>query len=160
MMIKKIAILLTLTIMLTFSIPEAASASTYNNGLSWRYESNDIISYGNTLLGTPYLFGAKYGRTDRFDCSSFVKFIYRNYITLPRSSREQAKAGSWISINKLRKGDLVFFKSTGGSSRISHVAIYAGSGKLLHTYGSGGVKYTNFSSYWKGRYVTARRVLR
>jgi cell wall-associated NlpC family hydrolase len=154
------AVMLSIVALLTFTVPTAAFATTYNNGVSWEYEANDIITYANTFLGTPYLYGAKYGRTDRFDCSSFVKWVYRNYIVLPRVSRDQAKVGKYVPRSQLRKGDLVFFRSAGSSSnRITHVAIYAGGGKILHTYGAGGVRYSNLSGSWSDRYVTARRVL-
>jgi cell wall-associated NlpC family hydrolase len=124
-------------------------------------KANAIISTGNKYLGTPYQFGAKYGQTKTFDCSSFVKYVYaKNGVSLPRTSRAQATVGKTVSIKNLKKGDLVFFKSAGSSSRrITHVAIYAGNNKLLHTYGKGGVKYTEFSTYWKNRFVTAKQVL-
>lgn len=124
-------------------------------------KANAIIKTGNRYLGTPYDFGAKFGQTRTFDCSSYVKTVYAKHgITLPRTSRDQALKGKHVSMSNLKKGDLVFFKSAGSSSkRITHVAIYAGNNKLLHTYGKGGVKYTEFSKYWKNRYVKARRVL-
>jgi cell wall-associated NlpC family hydrolase len=146
------------------AVPTSAFAHTATNGVSWSVEANDIINYGNTFLGTPYKYGAKYGNTMFFDCSSFIKWVYRNYITLPRSSADQAKAGKYVSRSNLRKGDLVFFRAYGSSrssTKITHVAIYAGNGKLLHTYGQGGVRYTNLNSgSWSDRYVTARRVLK
>lgn len=124
-------------------------------------KANAIIKTANKYLGTPYQFGAKYGQTKTFDCSSFVKTVYAKHgIQLPRTSRAQATVGKTVSMKNLKKGDLVFFKSAGSSSnRITHVAIYAGNNKLLHTYGKGGVKYTPFSKYWKDRYVKAKRVL-
>ncbi|WP_373233511.1 C40 family peptidase [Cohnella sp.] len=120
-----------------------------------------VMNTGKRYLGTPYQFGANYGQTRTFDCSSYVKTVYaKNGVTLPRSSREQSLRGRSVTRSSLKKGDLVFFKSTSGTSRrITHVAIYAGNNKLLHTYGEGGVRYSEFSSYWKGRYVKARRVL-
>lgn len=131
---------------------------------AWAYsasKANAVISTGKKYMGTPYKFGAKYGQTRTFDCSSFVKTVYaKNGITLPRTSRDQALKGTTISKSSLKKGDLVFFKSANTSSkRITHVAIYAGNGKLLHTYGAGGVRYSDFNKYWQKRYVKAKRVL-
>jgi cell wall-associated NlpC family hydrolase len=55
-------------------------------------------------------------------------------------------------------GDLVFFNTNG--SGISHVGIYAGYGKMIHASGHKGVTVTKLnSSYWKSKFVTARRVL-
>lgn len=150
---KTLSILLSLAIAFTIVSPVADAYSAS--------KANAIISTGNRYLGTPYKFGAKYGQTRTFDCSSFVKTVYAKHgITLPRTSRSQATKGTTVSLSNLKKGDLVFFKSAGSSSRrITHVAIYAGNNKLLHTYGQGGVKYSTFSKYWKNRYVKAKRVI-
>lgn len=154
-MIKKLILAFTIVIFtagsLVTPVAEAYSAS----------KANKVISTGNRYLGVPYKFAAKYGQTRTFDCSSFVKTVYaKNGIKLPRSSRDQANRGKTVSMKNLKKGDLVFFKSAGSKSkRVTHVAIYAGNNKLLHTYGQGGVKYTTFSKYWKNRYVKAKRVL-
>jgi murein DD-endopeptidase / murein LD-carboxypeptidase len=146
------------------TVPTAAFANTRTNGISWSSEATDIINHGRSYLGTPYEYGAQYGVTRTFDCSSFVKWVYRNYVTLPRSSSDQSEVGTWVSRSNLRKGDLVFFRSYGSSkysTKITHVAIYAGDGKILHTYGSGGVRYSDLNSgSWSERYVKAKRVLK
>lgn len=62
-------------------------------------------------------------------------------------------AKSYLSV-----GDLVFFKS--GGSGVGHVAIYAGSGKLLQATSSSGVTISSmYTNYWTTNYLTARRVL-
>lgn len=157
---QRISLLLTLILAATLIVPAGADAHTRTNGVSWSVEANDIIKHGRSFAGTPYLFGAKYGRTDRFDCSSFIKYIYRNYITLPRASKDQAKAGTFVSRSNLRKGDLVFFDTSSSRPGIDHVAMYVGNGRLLHSIPKGGVQYTNLSGYWSNKYVTARRVLK
>lgn len=157
---KKLQILLALVLVAALAFPVSASAHTNTNGVPWHVEATDIINHGNSFLGTPYLFGARYGRTDRFDCSSFVKYIYRNYITLPRVSKDQAKVGKWVSKSNLRRGDLVFFDTSSSRPGIDHVAVYAGNGRLLHALPKGGVQYSKMNSYWNKRYVTARRVLK
>lgn len=122
--------------------------------------ADKIIKTGEKYLGTPYKYGAPYGQTNTFDCSSFTKTVFaENGITLPRSSRQQAQVGTPVSKNELQKGDLIF-TSTSYSSNISHVAIYVGNDKVLHTYGPGGVRYDKFSGSWLERaYITARRVI-
>lgn len=122
--------------------------------------ADQIIQTGEKYLGTPYKYGAPYGQTNTFDCSSFTKTVFaENGITLPRSSRQQAQVGTPVSKSELKKGDLIFTR-TSYSSNISHVAIYAGNGKVLHTYGPGGVRYDTFKGSWLDQaYITARRVI-
>lgn len=122
-------------------------------------QADELIAYGETFLGTPYVFGASPDQTASFDCSSFVKRVFQDTLAvdLPRVSSDQAKAGTEIGLDELRKGDLLFFGAR--DLNIGHVAIYAGDNKLLHTYSEKyGVRTEAFSDYWKKRLVTARRV--
>lgn len=139
-----------------FAFGQAPSASAKTS------KADKIISLGKKYLGVKYRFGAPSGTTSAFDCSSFVQYIYgKNGIKLPRVSSTQATKGYKVSKSKLKRGDLVFFKTKRTGSKIGHVAVYLGHGKLLHTYGSaGGVTYSSLQTgYWKRNYVTARRVL-
>lgn len=124
-------------------------------------KADKIISLGNKYLGVKYRFGSPSGRTSSFDCSSFTQYIFGKYgVRLPRISSDQAKRGYRVSKANLRKGDLVFFTTARTGRRIGHVGVYAGNGRMLHTYGAPGVMYSSInSSYWKSHYVTARRVL-
>lgn len=140
--------------------PEAAAASTSTSSST---TSTKLITYAKKFMGTPYKFGASTSTTSVFDCSSFVKHVYAKFgVTLPRTSAAQAKKGVAVSKANLKKGDLVFFSSgsRANGSNVTHVAIYIGSGKILHTYGSPGVTISNLDSgTWKRTYVKARRVL-
>jgi len=122
-----------------------------------------VIAIGRQYLGTPYKFGSSTSTTRTFDCSSFTKHVYSKVgVYLPRVSRDQAKRGFRVSKSNLRKGDLVFFKANQytTSTRITHVAIYAGNNRILHTYGKPGVTFSTFrGTSWEKRFVTARRVL-
>jgi len=124
-------------------------------------KADKIISLGKKYLGVRYKFGAPSGVTYAFDCSSFTQYIFGKYgIKLPRVSSSQAKKGKYVSKSNLRKGDLVFFTTKRTGSKIGHVGVYVGNGKMLHTYGAPGVMYSSInSSYWKSHYVTARRVI-
>ncbi|CAM4206036.1 C40 family peptidase [Paenibacillus tarimensis] len=133
---------------------QAAAASTTTG--------DKIIATGKKYLGVKYRFGAPSGVTYAFDCSSFTQYVYnKNGVKLPRTSAKQATKGKKVAKSNLKKGDLVFFKVPGRTgNKIGHVAIYAGSNKILHTYGKGGVTFSKLdSSYWKKNYVTARRVI-
>jgi cell wall-associated NlpC family hydrolase len=92
-----------------------------------------------------------------------MKYIFKKYgVDLPRTSVKQSKEGVAVSKANLRVGDLVFFSSGSRStgSNITHVGVYAGDGKILHTYGSPGVTLSDLNSgNWKKTYIKARRVL-
>lgn len=118
------------------STKKVTKASSSNSGL---------ITYGAKFVGTPYVWG---GTTPRgFDCSGFTSYVYKNVTgkTLPRTSGAQYSASKKISKSQLQAGDLVFFSV--GSSRITHVALYAGNGQLLHAAGNR-VQYQSLYTYW------------
>lgn len=147
-------IALTGTVMAAPQPAQAASASAST-------VADNIIATGKVFIGVPYHFGAKSGRTDQFDCSSFTQYVFKKHgIELPRSSRDQATAGVKVSKNELQAGDLVF-SDTNRDGKINHVSIYMSEDKLLHTYKVGvGVTISDFSgSAWDKTFVTARRVI-
>ncbi len=95
-----------------------------------------------------------------FDCSGLTYYVYKqNGITLPRASKSQASAGKSVSKSNLKAGDLVFFNTNGKG--ISHVGIYIGDGKMIHSTKPGDVVKTTSinSSYYKNKFVTARRIV-
>ncbi|WP_261300835.1 stalk domain-containing protein [Paenibacillus andongensis] len=122
-------------------------------------QADELIAFGSKFLGTPYEFGAASGQTNTFDCSSFVRYVFKQVLSidLPRVSYDQAQKGKEIGIDQIRKGDLLFFSARGLD--IGHVGIYAGDGKILQTYSKElGVHITDFDEKWKKRFVTARRL--
>jgi cell wall-associated NlpC family hydrolase len=133
------------------------------------------VSAGMKYLGTPYEFGSSRNDTSTFDCSDFVRQAYLDGIglRLPGDSRSQ---GAYVKeIGKtnndwraLSRGDLMFFMSYQGSkasdyanvdkagARITHVGIYLGDGKVLHTYSekSGGVRVDSIAgTHWEYRFL-------
>ena len=122
-------------------------------------QGNELIDAGSKYLGAPYVFGASSDQTKTFDCSSFVKRVFADTLSidLPRVSYDQAKVGKEVKLDDLRVGDLLFF--TARKLDIGHVAIYAGNNQILHTYSKEeGVHFEAFEGQWKKRFVTARRV--
>ena len=100
---------------------------------------NFLISYANSFLGTPYLWGGKSALG--FDCSGFVQTVFKMCgISLPRDASQQIKDKKLIEINykSIEKGDLLFFSD---ENLINHVGIYYGDGKIIHS--SGNVKIEN-----------------
>jgi len=121
--------------------------------------ADDIVAHAKTYLGVPYRFGG----TNRhgFDCSGFVMVVMRNFdINLNRTSRDMAaNNGVRVERNALQAGDLVFF-ATGGGGRVSHVGIYIGNDRFIHSATRGGVMVSGMGeTYWRTRFVRANRVL-
>jgi cell wall-associated NlpC family hydrolase len=99
--------------------------------------------------------------TGGLDCSGLVTTVYGKFgIAVPRTSREQAGFGREIGRSELKPGDLVFFRTNGGTT-ITHVGIYSGSGEFIHASTQWRkVKYDRLDNkYFSKRYATARRVL-
>ncbi|AMQ22386.1 C40 family peptidase [Geobacillus sp. JS12] len=116
-----------------------------------------LIIEAKKLIGTPYRYG---GTTPKgFDCSGFVYYTHKKVgVTLPRTSREMYKEGAYVHKSQLQPGDLVFFDTSKQTKGVSHVAIYIGNNQVIHAV-SRGVKIDSLnSSYWKTRYVGAKRL--
>lgn len=119
-----------------------------------------VVPTGEQYIGVPYVYGGTSPRTG-FDCSGFVQYVYGlNGVDLPRTSRQMAGSGVAVSTRALAVGDLLLFQQGG---RISHVAIYAGNGRFLHSSSSGhGVRYDDFDTrrghWFADHLVAARRV--
>ncbi|KZL92316.1 C40 family peptidase [Clostridium magnum] len=123
---------------------------------------NSLISTAKSLLGTPYVWGGESLKEGGFDCSGFTQYVFKSVgYNLSRISADQAKQGTWVSRNSLQPGDLVFF-SLAGDGRISHVGLYIGGMKMIHSPKAGDVvKVTDISTYfWHNNYMTARRIIR
>ena len=112
---------------------------------------DSLSSYGAKFLGVPYVWGGS--TPSGFDCSGFTSYVYKHGAgkTIPRTSAAQYTAAKKISKSQLKKGDLVFFNTSGRG--VSHVSIYAGNNKLIHAAGKS-VKYSNlYDGYWNKRIV-------
>ncbi|MFF2090447.1 C40 family peptidase [Paenibacillus sp. NPDC058174] len=148
-----------LTLCTTIAASALALGALTDRAAAATPETLALIDNGKNFIGTPYKYGAPVGITYAFDCSSFTQYMFAGLdVDLPRTASSQASVGSKVAKTDLSVGDLVFFKTNGKS--ISHVAIYAGSSKILHSSSSQGVTISNMdSAYWKKYYVTARRVV-
>jgi cell wall-associated NlpC family hydrolase len=89
-----------------------------NYDLSFR---NSVVGYGQTLLGTPYVYAGC--STKGFDCSGFVYFVFKHFkVDVPRSSKLYADFGKEVNISLVQIGDVLVFKSP-SSDAIGHVGI-------------------------------------
>lgn len=127
------------------------------------------LNYGKVVgpddvLETINYYGSEYrwgGMTEEgMDCSGFVYLIFRvNGLYLERDSKDQATMGMPVNQGSLSPGDLVFFQTRG--DRISHVGIYLGDGKFIHSSSrKRGVIISELSNeFYKTRFVKATRIV-
>jgi probable lipoprotein NlpC len=111
---------------------------------------------------TPY----RYGGIDQngIDCSGLVYTSFKDAlsVSVPRTTTGLYAWVEKIATEKLQPGDLVFFKTI-GLGVVSHVGIYAGGKRFIHSASEGpvtGVMYSSLDeSYWARTYTGAGRVL-
>ena len=111
------------------------------------------------LIGIRYKFG---GNTPEngLDCSGMVRYVFMQAwgASLPRTTEEISRVGETVDRSDLQPGDLVFYNTL--RRGFSHVGIYLGDNKFIHSPSSGGqVRIDSMElSYWKTRFSGARRI--
>lgn len=100
------------------------------------------------------------------DCSGFTYLVYRlahiGVLLVNKDDDDQAKVGRRVAWGNFVKGDLIFsWTNSKDKTNVGHVGIYIGGGKMIHNAGSkNDVIISNvYSSYYKERFITARRVI-
>ena len=148
--------------MLTAPAASDAPAPQAKNALVGRIrdKASDMVLTAMNFLGVPYLRGGSSAERG-FDCSGFTRHVFEMSVglVLPRRADEQATAPGLIKVKReeLKPGDLVFFNTL--KRTFSHVGIYVGDGKFIHSPRTGGevrVEDMRFV-YWAKRFTGARR---
>jgi cell wall-associated NlpC family hydrolase len=88
------------------------------------FSLDQVAAVAQQYIGVPY----RYGGADPsgFDCSGFVMFVYAQFgISLPHGVRGQGAAGTVISREDARPGDVVIFNDG------SHNGFWMGNGNIL-----------------------------
>ncbi|GAA4705701.1 C40 family peptidase [Brevibacillus fulvus] len=159
--------------------PQPAPTAPSNETTANQDIAEKVIAAGMKYLGTPYEYASTRSNSKTMDCSEFTMLAYKEGagINIGSNSRSQAefvkKSGTPVyNVDDLQRGDLIFMMSYKGSKassysgidkasqRITHVGIYLGDGKILHTYSkeAGGVKITQFNdTSWEYRFVVGGR---
>jgi cell wall-associated NlpC family hydrolase len=118
-----------------------------------------VVKEARKFLGLPYLWGGTSGFG--FDCSGFTHAVYAQLgIEIPRDATPQFGEGTPIvSRADLRRGDLVFFRTSGGV--LHHVGIYVGRGRMIHSPRTGQpVQYSTITTgLWAREFAGGRRLL-
>lgn len=151
----------------TDAAPEAEAIRTDlgRSGVSADHATliSGVVQTALDVMGMPYRWGDE--GEEGFDCSGLIRYAFGKHgIILPRSSAEQAKEGDEIGrdLDSLRAGDVLTFATRG--SRISHVGLYLGNGKFIHS-ARKGVQISVLSPddvsgrWWFKRWRGARRVI-
>ena len=86
-----------------------------------------VIAFVKAQLGKAYVMGAT--GPDAYDCSGLVQAAFRTIgVDLPRVSESQSTAGTQVSLNDLKPGDILYWGSAGNAY---HVAVYIGGGNFI-----------------------------
>jgi len=135
------------------------SAQTVNESPTWSDKAQEVLIQALSLTGIQYKYGGKSPETG-FDCSGFVRYVFSQatQITLPPTARAISQMGKTVKKEELQPGDLVFFNTL--KTAFSHVGIYMGDNKFIHSPSSGGavrVESMN-NAYWNKRFNGAQRI--
>ncbi len=90
------------------------------------------VNYADKWLGYPYKLGGRNIETG-LDCAGFVNYVFthgpagKSWSSMNVGGLYNEIGGKSVSVKNMKPGDIIFF----GSS-LSHVAIYAGNGEIVH----------------------------
>jgi cell wall-associated NlpC family hydrolase len=122
--------------------------------------ASDMVMAAMDFVGVRYRRGGSSAETG-FDCSGFTRHVFEMSLglALPRRVDEQAVAPGLVAVRRedLKPGDLVFFNTL--KRTFSHVGIYIGDNRFIHSPRSGQLVRTEDMSfaYWARRFTGARR---
>jgi cell wall-associated NlpC family hydrolase len=122
-------------------------------------KADQIVNFAKKYVGVPYVYGGS--NPKGFDCSGFVSYVLKEFdISVSRTASAQAAESTAVDRSQLKKGDLLFFATSGGS-RVSHVGMYIGDGDFIHasSWGEGVVITQLDMKYYNDCFVKATRVL-
>ena len=135
-----------------------------------KQDAESIIQTAYSMMGIPYLWAGTSSKG--VDCSGMVRTVlFMHDIIIPRDASQQARTGERLTIepdfSNLKEGDLVFFgqkNENGKSENVSHVGIYIGKRKFIHSLGDVHVgsfnpKDKEYDPFNSGRLLFAVRFL-
>ncbi len=122
---------------------------------------SSVVAAAQDQLGKPYVWSAE--GPDSFDCSGLVYYCLKQsgHSVSRQSAKSYSQKGSWTlisSMNDLRAGDLVFFKSDSKDS-VNHTGICISGSVMIHASSSKGqvVRSNLHQAYWERNFVCGRR---
>lgn len=125
--------------------------------------SSGIANAAQNYVGTPYVWGGSSTKDGGLDCSGFVYNALKDAgYNVPRTTAQGYRDyGTKVSPSSLKPGDLIFY---GKNNNASHIGIYLGNGKVIHSSGGSsntaanpgkGVTVSNIN--YRSDFIEARR---
>jgi cell wall-associated NlpC family hydrolase len=123
-----------------------------------------VVQTAVDVMGSPYRWGGD--GEEGFDCSGLIRYAFAKHgVTLPRTSAEQAREGVMVDkdFDRMRPGDILTFSSRGDQG-ITHVGLYIGDRRFIHS-ASSGVQISVLDPddisgrWWYKRWIGVRRVV-
>ena len=155
-------ILFSLSCVISSASANLKSQSTFGSSLQGVPSSSvaNVVDRAHALLGTPYKWGGN-SAEQGFDCSSFLVYLFKTEanIHIPRTTAAMHRStAATVKRSELKPGDAVFFKGN-GRGQVSHVGLYIGEGKFIHSPRAGkNVRVDSLSNnYWNKNYTGAKR---
>jgi probable lipoprotein NlpC len=145
-----------------FALAPPLLASPEEKTAAYREARLRVLAAADDYQHTPY----RYGGLDRrgLDCSGLVYVSFQDAlgVTVPRNAWSLYSWVERITIKDALPGDLVFFATTGNGT-VSHVGIFVGNGRFIHSASDGpstGVIYSSLDEkYWSRTYTGVGRAL-
>lgn len=142
----------------THRIKSSKSDQLVNNHSS---EMNQVVKNAKSYLGTKYQYG---GSTKKgMDCSGLIHVAFKEAgQAVPRTSKSLYDTSKKVSLDRIRKGDLLFF-ATGKKNKVNHVGLVtqrsATGITFIHASSSRGVMQSSLNEmYWVNVLVSAGRI--
>lgn len=171
-MIKKILFIFTISFLL-ISCGSSKNVTTYKkpkkninkttSSTNKASIADKIVWTAVTYKGVPYKYG---GMTKRgMDCSGLIHTSFKQReVSIPRTSHEMYAKSYDISLREVKRGDLLFFKTSRKRGKINHVGLVTSVKKgdihFIHSTSSRGVIVTSlYSNYWNKAFIKAKRIL-
>jgi len=143
-----------------YALAPKAAASPEDKARAYLDARQKVIETSKKYEGVPYRYG---GMTVKgLDCSGFLCLVFKEAlnVSLPRSASGLYSWAEKTTIDKAQAGDFLFFK-TDKSGSVTHVGLYLGERRFIHSASSGsrtGVIYSSLDEkYWANAYVGAGR---
>lgn len=135
--------------------PEPAGGSSGGGEAAASGDVQTVLDFARAQIGKPYVWGGT--GPDSFDCSGLTQAAWAEAgVNLPRTTYDQVNAGTQVSRDQVRPGDLLFFYDAASPS---HVGIYSGNGQMIHgSNPSKPLEEVALADYWDSVFTTAVRV--